>query len=94
MKLQNILIAGNPTRAGAVLVRKCLKTGHTVKTQEGYIYRRDIFSGYDIDTICNDNLNIIDDDLGNNGKLSEIVTGCNVIVTHSTKLFVHLIYLD
>ena len=80
MKLQNILIAGNPTRAGAVLVRKCLKTGHTVKTQEGYIYRRDIFSGYDIDTICNDNLNIIDDDLGNNGKLSEIVTGCNVII--------------
>jgi hypothetical protein len=78
--LKTILIVGSPSYAGAVLARKYLKAGYTIKVQEGYIYRNDIFSETDLNTICNDNLNIIDDDLGNKEKLSKIVAGCNVII--------------
>jgi len=78
--LKNILIAGNPTNAGAVLVCKYLEAGHTVKVQEGYIYRDDIIFHDNMDAICNDNVNIIDDDLGNKERLRGIVTGCNVII--------------
>jgi len=80
MKLRNILITGNPTYTGAVLVRKCLEAGHTVKVQESYIYRNDIFSFSDKNTISNDNLYIIDDVPGNKEKLREIAAGCNVII--------------
>jgi nucleoside-diphosphate-sugar epimerase len=78
--LKNILIAGNPTNAGVVLVRKYLEAGHTVKVQEGFIYRNDIIFHDNMDAICNDNVNLIDDDFGNKEKLREIVTGCNVII--------------
>ncbi len=78
--MKTIFIAGSPNYAGAVFVRKCLKAGHTVKAQEGYVYRNDIFSVSDLDTICNDNLNIIYGGSGNKEKLREIVTGCDVII--------------
>jgi hypothetical protein len=80
LKLRNILITGSPTYTGAVLVRKCLKAGHTVKAQEGYIYRNDIFSFSDKNTISNDNLYVIDGDLGSKEKLRGIISGCNVII--------------
>ena len=80
MKLRNILITGDPTYTGAVLVRKYLKAGHTVKAQESYIYRNDIFSFSDKNTITNDNLYIIDGDPGNKEKFMETAAGCNVII--------------
>jgi hypothetical protein len=80
MKLRNILIAGDPTYTGAVLVRKYLNAGHTVKAQESYIYRNDIFSFSDKNTITNDNLYIIDGDTGNKERFKEIIAGCNVII--------------
>jgi len=78
--LKTIFITGSPNYAGAVFVRKCLKTGHTVKAQEGYVYRSDIFSVTDLNTICNENLSIIDDGSGNKEKFMEIVAGCDVII--------------
>ena len=63
-----------------MLVRKYLKAGHTVKAQEGYIYRNDIFSFSDKNTISNDNLYIIDGGPGNKEEFREIVAGCNVII--------------
>jgi|TARA_B100001964_G_C14073881_1_gene527131 hypothetical protein len=33
---KTIFIAGSPNYTGAVLVRKYLKAGHTIKVQEGY----------------------------------------------------------
>ena len=80
MKLRNILITGDPTYTGAVLVRKCLKAGHTVKAQESYIYRNDIFSFSDKNTISNDNLYTIDGSLGNKEKFRDIAAGYNVII--------------
>ena len=78
--LKTIFITGSPNYAGAVFVRKCLKTGHTVKAQEGYVYRSDIFSVTDLNTICNENLSIIDDGSGNKEKFMEIAVGCDVII--------------
>jgi len=79
--LKNILITGNSTYTGAVLVRKCLKAGHTVKAQESYVYRKEVFSvSADRYIIANDNLYIIDSDTGNKEKLKETVAGCNVII--------------
>jgi hypothetical protein len=89
MKLRNILITGNPTYTGAVLVRKCLKAGHTVKARESYIYRNDIFSFSDKNTISNDNLYIIDGDPGNKEKFREIVAGCNVIIYFAQNVSEH-----
>ena len=89
MKLRNVLITGDPTYTGAVLVRKCLKAGHTVKVQEGYIYRKDVFSFSDKNTISNDNLYIIDGGPGNKEKLRKIVAECNVIIYFAPTVSAH-----
>ena len=72
-----------------MLVRKCLNAGHAVKAQEGYIYRDDIFSVSDLNTICNENLIIIDNDPGNKEKLREVVAGCDVIIYYAQAVSEH-----
>jgi hypothetical protein len=78
--LKTILVAGSSGYTGAVLMRKFLEVGHKVKAPSSFIYRDDIFSAKDINTICNVNLISIEGDLHDPVEFGKIVSGCNVVV--------------
>lgn len=78
---KTILVIGNPSYAGAILVCKLLKAGHRVKVPNTFVCRDDThLSEEDWHTICSANSTVMEDYLYNGDNLNELILGCKVII--------------